>query len=129
MAGCSARIKEVIKQLTGLHGQYCSLQGKQCSQSGWTLAGGEQHSPRMQRLTALKDNNKQDAFWFLEILIYIFKSATFYLFFWGGDFLWYFSSKAKYVSFLFTFKHSTEMFTLCEKRRCSSVGKGRRTSF
>ena len=33
VTGCYMRIKEVINQLTGLRGQYCSLQGKQCSHS------------------------------------------------------------------------------------------------
>lgn len=33
VTGRSIRIKEVINQLTGLRGQYCSLQGKQCSHS------------------------------------------------------------------------------------------------
>ncbi len=40
VTGCSIRIKEVINQLTGLWGQYCSLQGKQCSHSQhWVLTG------------------------------------------------------------------------------------------
>lgn len=40
VAGCSTRIKEVINQLTGLRGQYCSLRGKQCGHSErWALTG------------------------------------------------------------------------------------------
>ncbi|KAF0036282.1 hypothetical protein F2P81_011594 [Scophthalmus maximus] len=58
VAGCDMRIKEVINQLTGPRGQYCSLQRRQCSQSHrWVFTEGPQHCCHTQQLTARNQNS------------------------------------------------------------------------